>query len=58
MKFTNWMRILKPMECVSVCVGGWGRVNLLEIDNAIELLSILETFYYNNGRLPLRNDYW
>ena len=30
-------------------------VNLLEIDNALELLSTFQLFYHNNGRLPLTN---
>ena len=34
---------------------GWGVINLLEIDNAFELLSNLQLFYHNNGRLPLTN---
>ena len=28
---------------------------MLEIDNALELLSIFQLFYHNNGRLPLTN---
>ena len=34
---------------------GWGVINLLKIDNAFELLSNLQLFYHNNGRLPLTN---
>ena len=34
---------------------GRGVINLLEIDNAFELLSNLQLFYHNNGRLPLTN---
>ena len=34
---------------------GWGVVNLLEIDNALELLSTFQLFYHGNGRLPLTN---
>ena len=34
---------------------GWGAINLLEIQNFIELLSIMQLFYYLNGRLPLTN---
>ena len=33
----------------------WGVINLLEIDNALELLSTFQLFYHNNGRLPLTN---
>ena len=35
----------------------WGAINLLEIQNSIELLSlsIMQLFYYLNGRLPLTN---
>ena len=32
-----------------------GAINLLEIQNSIELLSIMQLFYYLNGRLPLAN---
>ena len=32
-----------------------GAINLLEIQNSIELLSIMQLFYYLNGRLPLTN---
>ena len=34
---------------------GWGVINLLEVGNAFELLSNLQLFYHNNGRLPLTN---
>ena len=34
---------------------GWAAINLLEIQNSIELLSIMHLFYYLNGRLPLTN---
>ena len=30
----------------------WGVINLLEIGNALELLSTFQLFYHNNGRLP------
>ena len=30
-----------------------GAINLLEIENSIELLSIMQLFYYLNERLPL-----
>ena len=33
----------------------WGVINLLEIDNALELLSTFQLFYLNNGRLSLTN---
>ena len=33
-----------------------GAINLLEIQNSIELLSIMQLFYYLNGRLPLTNE--
>ena len=33
----------------------WGVINLLEIDNALELLSTFQLFYHNNGRLSLTN---
>ena len=33
----------------------WGVINLLEIDNALELLSTFQLFNHNNGRLPLTN---
>ena len=35
---------------------GGGAINLLEIQNSIELLSIMQLFYYLNGRLPLTNE--
>ena len=34
---------------------GWGAINLLEIQSSIEPLSIMQLFYYLNGRLPLTN---
>ena len=34
---------------------GWGFINLLEIDNALELQSTFQLFCQNNGRLPLTN---
>ena len=33
----------------------WRVINLLEIGNALELLSTFQLFYHNNGRLPLAN---
>ena len=36
-------------------VNGWGTKSLLEIENAHELLTIFQMFYYFNGRLPLTN---
>ena len=33
----------------------WGAKSLLEIENAYELLTIFQMFYYLNGRLPLTN---
>ena len=34
---------------------GWGVIPLLDIENAYELLTIFQMFYYLNGRLPLTN---
>ena len=34
---------------------GWGIKNILEIDNALELLSNFQLFFYNTGRFPLSN---
>ena len=34
---------------------GRGIINLLEIENALELLSTFQLFYHNNSRLPLIN---
>ena len=34
---------------------GWGTKSLLEIENAYELLTNFQMFYYFNGRLPLTN---
>ena len=34
---------------------GWGVINLLEIDLALELLSTFQLFHHSNGRLPLTN---
>ena len=34
----------------------WGIKNILEIDNALELLSNFQLFYYNTGRFPLSNE--
>ena len=33
----------------------WGAKSLLEIENAYELLTVFQMFYYLNGRLPLTN---
>lgn len=33
----------------------WELINLFEIDNALQLLSTLQLFYHNNGRLPVTN---
>ena len=33
----------------------WGTKFLLEIENAHELLTIFQMFYYFDGRLPLTN---
>ena len=33
----------------------WGTKSLLEIENAYELLTIFQMFYYLIGRLPLTN---
>ena len=35
---------------------GRGTKSLLEIENAYELLTIIQMFYYFNGRLPLTNE--
>ena len=34
---------------------GWRIKNILEIDNALELLSNFQLFFYNTGRFPLSN---
>ena len=34
---------------------GWRTKSLLKIENAYELLTIFQMFYYFNGRLPLKN---
>ena len=34
---------------------GWGVKSLLEVENAYELLTIFQIFYYLNGRFPLAN---
>ena len=37
-------------------VNGWGISKILEIDNALELLSNFQLFYYNTGRFPLSSE--
>ena len=34
---------------------GWGVKNILEIENALDLLSVFQSFYHNTGHLPLTN---
>ena len=34
---------------------GWGVINLLEIENALELLSTFQLFYHNIGKFHLTN---
>ena len=34
---------------------GWGVKSLLEVENAYELLTVFQIFYYLNGRFPLTN---
>ena len=57
--FFEYIHSLDPDEIQQldedIKTNGWGVIILLEIDNALELLSIFQLFYHNNGRLPLTN---
>ena len=57
--FFEYIHSLDPDEIQQldedIKTNGWGVIILLEIDNALELLSTFQLFYHNNGRLPLTN---
>ena len=36
---------------------GWGVKNVLDIENALDLLAIFQSFYHNTGRFPLTNGF-
>ena len=57
--FFEYIHSLDPDEIQQldndIKTNGWGVINLLEVDNALELLSTFQLFYHNNGRLSLTN---
>ena len=57
--FFEYIHSLDPDEIQQldedIKANGWGVINLLEINNALELPSTFQLFYHNYGRLPLTN---
>ena len=57
--FIEYFHLLDPDEIQELDddlkANVWGAKSLLEIENAYELLTIFQMFYYLNGRLPLTN---
>ena len=57
--FIEYFHLLDPDEIQELDddlkANVWGAKSLLEIENAYELLTVFQMFYYLNGRLPLTN---
>ena len=57
--FIEYFHLLDPDEIQEfdddLKANVWGAKSLLEIENAYELLTVSQMFYYLNGRLPLTN---
>ena len=53
--FIRWVMMNFQELDDDIKANGWGVIPLLDIENAYELLTIFQMFYYLNGRLSLTN---